>query len=32
MAAPGAMISGFAIPVRVGPALENQQGSPAAPV
>src|SRR5579872_5238226 len=28
-AAPGAMISGFCTPVSVGPALENQQGSPA---
>ena len=28
MAAPGAMISGFWIPVSVGPALENQHGSP----
>jgi hypothetical protein len=28
MAAPGAMISGLSTPVRVGPALENQHGSP----
>ncbi len=28
IAAPGAMISGFAMPVSVGPALENQHGSP----
>src|SRR5579883_1084287 len=28
MAAPGAMISGLAMPVSVGPALENQHGSP----
>src|SRR5260370_12125741 len=28
MAAPGAIISGFCKPVTVGPALENQHGSP----
>src|SRR6202142_4511153 len=28
IAAPGAMISGFCTPVTVGPALENQHGSP----
>jgi len=28
IAAPGAMISGFGTPVTVGPALENQHGSP----